>query len=190
MCDGPGCAVGRTLRCFRLGWFSGSLRHCQRDHRPLQRVAPGEDGSLQSELPSRPCKYSKSGDLLCTGGNPAHGLLPLPIQSRVSARCLESLRLQFRRAVHVRTMCAVPEGLVYQSDCVIQLLPLHNQLDGYPYDLMIELVGDWCFASTFHAGGWNYGSGSSYYNSSASVIGLVLNSNCCAGHSTLVDRTL
>ena len=38
---------------------------------------------------------------------------PLPIQGRVAARCLESLRLQFRRAVHDRTMCAVPEGLVY-----------------------------------------------------------------------------
>ena len=29
-----------------------------------------------------------------------------------------------------------------RSDCVIQLLPLHYQLDGYPYDLMMEFVGD------------------------------------------------
>ena len=36
MCDGPGCAVSRTLRCFRLGRSSGSLRHCQWDHRPLR----------------------------------------------------------------------------------------------------------------------------------------------------------
>ena len=28
-----------------------------------------------------------------------------------------------------------------RSDCVVQLLPLHYQLDGYPYDLMIEFVG-------------------------------------------------
>ena len=27
------------------------------------------------------------------------------------------------------------------------------QLDGYPYDLMMEFVGDWCLALTFHAGG-------------------------------------
>ena len=27
-----------------------------------------------------------------------------------------------------------------QSDCVIQLLPLHKQLDSYPYDLMTEFV--------------------------------------------------
>ena len=29
-----------------------------------------------------------------------------------------------------------------QSDCVIQLLPLSYQLDGYSYDLMMEFVGD------------------------------------------------
>ena len=33
-----------------------------------------------------------------------------------------------------------------RSDCVVQLLLLHYQLDSYPYDLMIEFVGDWCFA--------------------------------------------
>ena len=33
-----------------------------------------------------------------------------------------------------------------RSDCVVQLLLLHYQLNGYPYDLMIEFVGDWCFA--------------------------------------------
>ena len=27
------------------------------------------------------------------------------------------------------------------------------ELDGYPYDLMMEFVGDWCLALTFHAGG-------------------------------------
>ena len=76
-------------------------------------VTPGEDGSVQSGLPSVQYKFSESGDLLCTGGNPAYGLMPLPIQARVVAGCLESLRLQFRRAVHVRTMSTVPEGLVY-----------------------------------------------------------------------------
>ena len=77
-------------------------------------VTLGEDGSLQSGLPSHPYKYSESGDLLCTDGNSAYGLLPLPIQAMVIARCLESLWLQFfRRAVHVRTMNDVPEGLVY-----------------------------------------------------------------------------
>ena len=64
-----------------------------------------------------------------------------------------------------------------RSDCVIQLLPLHKQLDSHPYDLMMEFVK-------------NYGSGSSYSHSSASVIGLVINSYCCAGRSTLVDRTV
>ena len=78
-------------------------------------VNPGEDGSLQSGLPNRPYKYSESGDLLCTGENLAFGLLPHPIQDLVIARCLELLRLQFRRAVHVRTMNAVPEGLVYHG---------------------------------------------------------------------------
>ena len=34
-------------------------------------VTPGEDGSLQSGLPSRPHRYSESGDLLCSSGNPA-----------------------------------------------------------------------------------------------------------------------
>ena len=48
-------------------------------------VPPGEDGSVQSGLPSVPYKYSESGDLLCTGGNPAYGLMPLPIQARVVA---------------------------------------------------------------------------------------------------------
>ena len=52
--------------------------------------------------------------------------------------------------------------------CVIQILHLRNQLDGYPYDRMIEFVGDWCLALTFHAGGQNCGSGSSDSNSSAS----------------------
>ena len=36
---------------------------------------------------------AESGDLLCTDGNPAYGLLPFPIQAMVIARCLESLRL-------------------------------------------------------------------------------------------------
>ena len=36
----------------------------------------------------------------------------------------------------------------------------------------------------------NYGSGSSHSNSSASVMRLVINSDCCAGSSTLVDGTL
>ena len=34
LCSLPACV---TLRCFRLGRFSGSRRHCRRDHRPLQR---------------------------------------------------------------------------------------------------------------------------------------------------------
>ena len=33
-------------------------------------VTPGEDGSLQSGLPSRPYRYSESSDLLCSDGNP------------------------------------------------------------------------------------------------------------------------
>ena len=74
---------------------------------------PGGGRSVQSGRPSRSCKYSESGDLLCTDGNPAYVLLPLPLQAWVAARCLESLRFQFRRAVHDRTMCADPEGLVY-----------------------------------------------------------------------------
>ena len=57
-------------------------------------VTPGENGSLQSGLPSRPYRYSESGDLLCSGGNPAYGSLPHPIQGPVIAGCLESLRLQ------------------------------------------------------------------------------------------------
>ena len=40
MCDGPACAVSRTLRCFRLGRLSGYLRHCQRDHLPLHQSLP------------------------------------------------------------------------------------------------------------------------------------------------------
>ena len=52
-------------------------------------VTTGEDGSFQYGLPSGPYKYSESGDLLCTGGNPAYGLLPLPIQARVIAGCLD-----------------------------------------------------------------------------------------------------
>ena len=63
-----------------------------------------------------------------------------------------------------------------RSVCVIQIRLLHNHLDSYPYDLMIEFVGDWCLTLTFYAGGQNYGSGSSYSHSSASVIGLVLSS--------------
>ena len=49
------------------------------------------------------------------------------------------------------------------SDCCS--CPL--KLDGYPYDLMMEFVGDWCLALTFHTGGQNYGSGSSDSNSLA-----------------------
>ena len=40
-----------------------------------------------------------------------------------------------------------------RSVCVTQLRLLHNHLDGYPYDLMIGFVGDWCLTLTFHAGG-------------------------------------
>ena len=36
--------------------------------------------------------------------------------------------------------------------CVIQIPHLHNQLDGYQYDLMMEFVGDWCLVLTLHAG--------------------------------------
>ena len=43
---------------------------------------------------------------------------------------------------------------------------------------MMEFVGGWCLALTFHAGGQNYGSGSS---------DSIPN---CVRHSTLVDRTL
>ena len=35
-CLAPGLDVSRTLLCSRLGRFSGYLRHCQRDHRPLR----------------------------------------------------------------------------------------------------------------------------------------------------------
>ena len=95
--------------------------------RPLRRDDFPIRGTKRDDT-STPCyvQILKSGDLLCTGGNPAYGLLPLPIQSRVIAGCRESL--QFRRAVHVRTMSTVPEELVF--------------LDGYPYDLMMEFVGD------------------------------------------------
>ena len=34
-------------------------------------VTPGKDGSLPSELPSCLYRYSESGDLLCSDGNPA-----------------------------------------------------------------------------------------------------------------------
>ena len=104
-----------------------------------------KDGQLQSGLPSRPYRYSESGYLLCSGGNPAYGSLLHPIQGPVIAGCLESLRLQSQRAVHD----SVYECWRY---CVIQLLPLHNQLDGYSHDLMIEFVGDWCCAKTLHVG--------------------------------------
>ena len=40
MCDGLVCNVGRKLRCFRLGLFSGYLQHCRRNHQPLQRPGP------------------------------------------------------------------------------------------------------------------------------------------------------
>ena len=40
VCDGPVCTVGRTLRCFWLGRFSGSLRHGRRNHWPLQLPGP------------------------------------------------------------------------------------------------------------------------------------------------------
>ena len=69
---------------------------------------------------------------------------------RVVARCLEPVSACRSRSDYV--CCSRGIGLP-RSDCVIQLLPLHNQLDGYPYDQMIEFVGDWCFTLTFHAGG-------------------------------------
>ena len=120
-------------------------------------VTPGEDGSLQSGLPSRPYRYSESGDLLCSGGNPAYGSLPHPIQGPVIAGCLESLLLQSRCAVHDSDYECWSGGIsLPRSDCVIQILPLHNQLGGYLYDLMIEFVGDWCCAKTFHDGGLNF----------------------------------
>ena len=53
-----------------------------------------------------------SGDLLCTGGNPAYGLQPLIFQFQDSAGCPESFRLQSRHAVHVWTVSAVPGGIV------------------------------------------------------------------------------
>ena len=68
------------------------------------------------------------------------------------------------------------------------------ELDGYPYDLMLEYVGDWCLALTFHAGGQNYVSGSSDSNSFAfeywTCVISVCNVHNCVRHSTLVERTL
>ena len=78
--------------------------------------------------------------------------------------------------------------------CVIQILHLRNQLDGYPYDRIIEFVGGWCLALTFHAGGQNFGSGSSDSNPLAFEYWTCVISGCnvhnCVRHSTLVDRTL
>ena len=75
-------------------------------------VAPGEGGWLHTGLPSRLCRYSESGDLLCTDGNPAYGLQPHPLQSPDSTGCPESFRLQSRPAVHGWTVMAVPRGIV------------------------------------------------------------------------------
>ena len=56
---------------------------------------------------------------------------------------------------------------------MIQILPLHNQPDGHSYDGWSLLV----IGVVFHAGGSDFGSGSSYCNSFASVIRLVIHSN-------------
>ena len=53
-------------------------------------------------------RYSESGDLLCSDGNPASGLLPLLIQPFVNAGCRESFRLHSQRAAHVWTWVTVP----------------------------------------------------------------------------------
>ena len=86
-----------------------SLRYCQRDHLPLH-------GSLPQTIPFGRLSYQKDweirnlssalrtgdrskGDLLCSNGNPASGLLPLLIHPFVGAGC--SAYAQFSRATPV-----------------------------------------------------------------------------------------
>ena len=54
---------------------------------------------------------------------------------------------------HSEYVCCSGGVTVPRSDCVIQLLLLHKQLDSELYDLMMEFVGGWYFTLTFHAGG-------------------------------------
>ena len=54
---------------------------------------------------------------------------------------------------HSEYVCYCGGATVPRSDCVIQLLLLHKQLDSDPYDLMMEFVGGWCFALNIHASG-------------------------------------
>ena len=71
---------------------------------------------------------------------------------------------------------------------VIQI-HLRDQLDGYSFDRIMEFVGGWCLALTFHAGGQNYGSGSSDSNFLAFAYWTCVISGCighnCVRHSTL-----
>ena len=127
----PGCATVRALR--------SALR--------ISTTLP--EGSSTSATPwprGRASDYSldcrvvrtdtRSPAICCVQVETRHmDLLPHPIQSLVNAGCRESFRLQSRRAIHVWTMNAVPGGIkLPRSDCVIQILPLHNQPDGHSYD--------------------------------------------------------
>ena len=75
LCSLPACATVRSVlsagpsgtgSVFRI-----SMTLPEGSSTSATPVTPGEDGSLQSGLPSRPYRYSESGDLLCTNGNPA-----------------------------------------------------------------------------------------------------------------------
>ena len=61
----------------------------------------GESGLLETRLPSCPYRFSESGGLLFTDGNPAYGLQLHHLRFLESVGAPESVRLQSRRAVHV-----------------------------------------------------------------------------------------
>ena len=110
-------------------------------------VTPGEDGSGQSGLQSRSCKYSGVRRSAVYRWKPGLWIAAAsysgPGHRRMSGDALAPVSACRSRSDY--EYCSGGISLP-QSDCVVQLLLLHYQLDGYPYDLMIEYAGDWCFA--------------------------------------------
>ena len=144
-------------------------------------MAPGEDEWLQSGLPSCPYRYCwRSAVYRWTPGiRIAAASYSVPGQRRMSG-VVPSPVSACRSCLDYE--CCFGGIKLPRSDCVIQILHLHNQPDGHSYDRVCWWL---VLCKTFHAGGSDFGSGSSYCHSFASVIRLVLNSNWCAGHSTL-----